>query len=174
MWLDRLAGGQATVSGSSTPPSASRPYSPLPRRTSSSLSPYVTSQRAGHSPRSSSLSLASNDSSTSFLSSSRKPNGSGLRQTSTVHEGPDALEILEGLLRSGDDENKNSEEHGRVIKEEDFHLDPDFGGLSLKELANPETQNNSTLSTLSSRSQSADECLFSKCERHDAWLLTVF
>ena len=161
------------MSGSSTPQSASRPYSPLPRRTSSSLSPYVTSQRAGHSPRSSSLSLASNDSSTSFLSSSRKPNGSGLRQTSTVYEGPDALEILEGLLSSGVDDESGIGEHGGAIKEEDFQLDPDFGGLSLRELANSETQDNSTFSIPSPKSQSAEECLFSVYERDPAWLLTI-
>lgn len=160
MWLDRLAGGQATGSSSSTPQPSSRPYSPLPRRTSSSLSPYVTSQRAGHSPRSSSLSLASNDSSTSLLSSSRKPNGSGLRQASTVYEGPDSIEILERLLRLEDGEDAGTGKHGGVIKEEDFQLDPDFGGLSLKELADSETQDDDELSISSPRTQSAEECLF--------------
>ncbi|KAK7228732.1 hypothetical protein V2G26_000902 [Clonostachys chloroleuca] len=98
MWLDRFGGAPPNASGSSTPQSIVRSYSPLPRRTTSGgLSPYVTSQRTGSSPRSSSLSLASNDSTSSLLSS-RKPNGSALRQTSTVYDGPSPEDIIEKLL----------------------------------------------------------------------------
>lgn len=138
MWLDRLA-AQATGSGSSTPQQpGSRPYSPLPRRTSSNLSPYVTSQRAGHSPRSSSLSLVSNDSSTSLLASSKRPNGSSLRQTSTIPSVSDSLETLEKLLKPQDEtESDLAKYNARTtsIVEADLTLDVDFRGLSLKELA---------------------------------------
>lgn len=132
MWLDRLA-GQASGSGSSTPQSVSRSYSPLPRRTSSNLSPYVTSQRQGHSPRGSSLSLVSSESSASLLASSRRPNGSGLKQSSAAVAHPtNAIEQLEKLLgkTSGSAPAADSD-----ILDSDFDLDFDFGGLSLKELA---------------------------------------
>ncbi|KAG8414335.1 Vacuolar protein sorting-associated protein 52 [Metarhizium acridum] len=138
MWLDRLAGGPSGASGQSTPQPGNRSYSPLPRRTSSSLSPYLTSQRAGHSPRSSSLSLASNDSSTSLLPTSRRPNGSSLRHSSTIPNLPDPLETLERLLKQpGHVENDTETPKARTssIVEADLDLDFDFGGLELKELA---------------------------------------
>lgn len=158
MWLDRLAGAQANVSGTSTPRSTSRSYSPLPRRTSSNLSPYVTSQQAGQSARSSSLSLVSNDSTTSLLASSRKPNGSGLRQTSTVYDGPDSLDILDKLLSAGTDSDDTPNQHGSSIKEEDFELEPDFGGLSLKELAELEPPEDDVVPGPTPRSQTAEDC----------------
>ncbi|RDA91041.1 hypothetical protein CP533_2550 [Ophiocordyceps camponoti-saundersi (nom. inval.)] len=131
MWLDRLAGAPNSASGSSTP--ASRSYSPLPRRTSHTLSPYVTSQRAGHSPRSSSLSLVSNESSASLLSSSKRPNGSGLRQISSVSDatadGPNPLYALEKLLGAASDDGP-----AILLTEQDVDFEPDFGGLSLKAL----------------------------------------
>lgn len=138
MWLDRLAGGPASTPGPSTPQPGSRPYSPLPRRTSSTLSPYVTSQRAGQSARGSALSLVSNDSTSSLLSSSRRPNGSGLRQASTIETGPDSLEVLEKLLASLSDSASVPNQQS-AISNEDIMRDADFGGLSLKELAASET-----------------------------------
>ncbi|PNP52747.1 hypothetical protein THARTR1_06588 [Trichoderma harzianum] len=96
MWLDRLAATQASASGPSTPQITSRHNSPLPRRTSSTLSPYITSQRQGPSPRGSSLSLVSSDSTTSLLASSRKPNGSDARQQ--PGQAPDSVDVLEKLL----------------------------------------------------------------------------
>lgn len=161
MWLDRLAGQANNPSGSSSPQPASRPYSPnpnlnpLPRRTSNSLSPYVTSQRAGHSPRGSSLSLVSNDSSNSLLSQGRKPNASTLRQTSTVYGGPDSLQVLEKLLRTPDDDEARQ---GTFIREDDFDLDPGFGGLSLKELASSNSQQDDTTLSATPRSQTVQEC----------------
>ncbi|KAF7547790.1 hypothetical protein G7Z17_g7477 [Cylindrodendrum hubeiense] len=134
MWLDRLAGGQANAPGPSTPQPSNRPYSPLPRRTSSALSPYVTSQRAGQSPRSSSLSLVSNDSTSSLLSS-RKPNGSGLKQSSTIGPAPDSREVLETLLASSTSPDVSLDKENIPISEEDLDFDAEFGGLSLKELA---------------------------------------
>ncbi|KAJ4130031.1 Vacuolar protein sorting-associated protein 52 [Fusarium equiseti] len=131
MWLDRLAGGPATSPGPSTPQPGGRPY---PKRTSSTLSPYVTSQRPGVSPRGSSLSLVSNDSSSSLLSSARRPNGSGLRQASTIETGPDSLEVLETLL-AGFSDIQDRPEKKTAIYQDDLDFEADFGGLSLKELA---------------------------------------
>lgn len=135
MWLDRLAGGPNSASGASTPQSASRSYSPLPRRTSSNLSPYVTSQRQGHSPRGSSLSLVSTDSSVSLLSSSRRPNGSGLRHSSLVgDQAARSIEALDKLLGNGPGASTSTDS---PITEQDLGLDFDFDGLSLGELASP-------------------------------------
>ncbi|KIL90624.1 sac2 protein [Fusarium avenaceum] len=131
MWLDRLAGGPASSPGPSTPQPGGRVY---PKRTSSTLSPYVTSQRPGITPRGSSLSLASNDSSSSLLSSSRRPNGSGLRQASTIETGPDSLEVLETLLASFPNDDDQTEKTF-AIKQDDISFEAEFGGLSLKELA---------------------------------------
>ncbi|KAI5466575.1 Vps52/Sac2 family protein [Mariannaea sp. PMI_226] len=133
MWLDRLAGGP--VSNPSPPSSqpSSRPYSPLPRRTSSALSPYVTSQRQGPSPRSSSLSLISNDSSSSLLSS-RKPNGSNLKQSSAPDPESGSAEVLETLLTNITGFESTPTEQQTAISEEDIKLEVNFGGLSMKEL----------------------------------------
>ncbi|OAQ71205.1 Vps52 / Sac2 family protein [Pochonia chlamydosporia 170] len=158
MWLDRLAGGQSTASGQSTPQPGSRSYSPLPRRTSSNLSPYVTSQRAGHSPRSSSLSLVSNDSSTSLLPGSRRLNGSSLRQSSTVPNLADSLETLERLLRDPceiDADNEKRKARTTSIVEADLEFDYDFGGLSLKELA--ASQPPEDTSAVSRKAQTVEE-----------------
>jgi vacuolar protein sorting-associated protein 52 len=155
MWLDRLAGGPANTSGSSTPQPASRPYSPLPRRTSSSLSPYVTSQRAGHSPRASSLSLVSNDSTTSLLSSSRRANGSNPRLNSTAEEVPKPAEIL-GKIFPVVPEGQQS----LIVSEDDLAFDPDFGGLTLKELVDSDTAQDELAAALQPRSQAGEECWY--------------
>src|SRR5687768_10050152 len=133
MWLDRLAAG-AAASGPATPQPGSRPYSPAPRRTSSNLSPYVTSQR-GHSPRASSLSLVSNDSTTSLLTGNRRPNGSGLRQASNVERPPDPLIVLDKLLDVPSENGFRSRDKVGGITEDDLDFNADFGGLSLQELA---------------------------------------
>ncbi|KAI1379325.1 Vps52-domain-containing protein [Hypoxylon crocopeplum] len=138
MWLDRLA-GQSSSPSSSQP--GSRPYSPAPRRTPSGLGPYITSQqRPGLTPRSSSLSLASTESSaSSFLASSRRANGSALKESSTVYTGPEPVEILNKLL--GDEKqhaasvNKSAANSVSSISAEDLQLEFDFGGLSMRELA---------------------------------------
>lgn len=161
MWLDRLAGGPANPSGASTPQPGSRSYSPLPRRTSSNLSPYVTSQRS-QSPRGSTLSLVSNDSSSSLLSSSRRPNGSGLRQTSTIDQGPDSLELLGKILdtSAGGDESQRPQ---GVIRQDDLEFEPEFEGLSLKELAQLETKEDAK--SVPPRSQNTEECMSLKVSR---------
>ncbi|KAH0532354.1 hypothetical protein TsFJ059_001056 [Trichoderma semiorbis] len=133
MWLDRLAATQASASGPSTPQITSRHNSPLPRRTSSTLSPYITSQRQGPSPRGSSLSLVSSDSTTSLLASSRKPNGSDTRQQ--PGQAPDSVEVLEKLLAADSEVVGKSQSRASLITPEDLTFDVDFGGLSLKELA---------------------------------------
>ncbi|KAL6836869.1 Sac2 family domain-containing protein [Trichoderma sp. SZMC 28015] len=133
MWLDRLAASQASASGPSTPQITSRHNSPLPRRTSSTLSPYITSQRQGPSPRGSSLSLVSSDSTTSLLASSRKPNGSDTRQQ--PGQAPDSVDVLEKLLAADSEVVGKSQSRASLITPEDLTFDVDFGGLSLKELA---------------------------------------
>ncbi|KAG6041668.1 hypothetical protein E4U41_002942 [Claviceps citrina] len=139
MWLDRLAGGPSSASGQSTPLPGSRSYSPLPRRTSSTLSPYVTSQRPGHSPRNSSLSLVSNDSPHSLLAQSRRTNGSAFRQSASTPNVNDSLETLGRILTSSKKAGANDGEGQKTISssitEADLELDVDFGGLSLKEFA---------------------------------------
>lgn len=118
----------------------------------------MTSQRAGHSPRSSSLSLASNDSSTSLLPSSTKLNGSGLRHTSTLYQGPSATEVLEKLLRSGGSDESEFTQKRSSVQEEDLSLEPDFGGLSLQELAKAEAHEENVTLSSPLRSQSGEEC----------------
>ncbi|KAI1386158.1 Vps52-domain-containing protein [Hypoxylon trugodes] len=143
MWLDRLA-GQSSSPSSSQP--GSRSYSPAPRRTPSGLGPYITSQqRPGLTPRSSSLSLASTESSaSSFLASSRRANGSTLKESRTIYTGPDPVEILNNLL--GDDKqnatstSKSAADSVSLISAEDLQLEFDFGGLSIRELALSEEQ----------------------------------
>ncbi|KYK59706.1 Vps52 / Sac2 family protein [Drechmeria coniospora] len=156
MWLDRLAGAPTGLSGQSTPQPGSRSYSPLPRKNfPATLSPYVTSQRPGHSPRGSSLSLASNESSTSasLLSSARRVNGSGLRQTSTTAaDVPESLKTLERLLQT------DAKERTGSITEEDVGFDVDFGPHSLLDLASSQgSQESEDLATSASCSQTAQE-----------------
>ncbi|KAI1049290.1 hypothetical protein LB506_005022 [Fusarium annulatum] len=142
MWLDRLAGGPASSPGPSTPQPGGRVY---PKRTSSTLSPYVTSQRPGISPRGSSLSLVSNDSTISLLSSLRRPNGSNLRQASTIDTGSDSLEVLETLL-AGFSSDREQADKKTAINEDDINFEAVFGGLSLKELATSEPPDTITIS----------------------------
>ncbi|KAI1083622.1 Vps52-domain-containing protein [Whalleya microplaca] len=134
MWLDRLAGQASTPS--SQP--GSRPYSPAPRRSASGLGPYITSQqRPGFTPRSSSLSLASNDSSTSSLLASAKRASTTLKESVTIYTGPEPAEVLNKLLgdEGGHTAPAAKSDSKPVISVEDLELDFDFGGLSLRELA---------------------------------------
>ncbi|KAI0158428.1 Sac2 family protein [Pestalotiopsis sp. NC0098] len=135
MWLDRLAGQQSASPSSSQP--GSRGYSPAPgRRTPSGLGPYLTSssQRPGLTPRSSSVSLISNDSSTSsLLAASRRANGSALKQSTTAYAGPDPTEVLDKILGQGLGD--GSEQSASTITQDDLEQPFDFGGLSLTGLA---------------------------------------
>ncbi|KAG9231395.1 Sac2 family-domain-containing protein [Amylocarpus encephaloides] len=140
MWLDRLSGHStpaATPSGS-PPPSTRRAYSPAPRR-SSNLAPPSTAQRPGFNPRSSSLSLTSNDSTTSLLSF-RRPNGSTLKQSATTVDTPNPLEVLNKLIHGGGQglaATDTTEDNHESL--EDFELELDFGGLSLREIVEEES-----------------------------------
>ncbi|KAL3428381.1 vps52 sac2 family protein [Phlyctema vagabunda] len=129
MWLDRLS-GQSTPSAS--PPPHSRSYSPAGRRPSH-LAPTTAAQRPGFTPRSSSLSLVSNDSTTSLLASSRKTNGSTLKQSTTIADPPNPLEVLEKLLGSEHVGEVTRKDNG-VGRNFDVEAELDFGGLSLYEL----------------------------------------
>ncbi|CAK7198775.1 Vacuolar protein sorting-associated protein 52 [Sporothrix eucalyptigena] len=141
MWLDRLG-----HSGGASPQSnGSRSGSPLPRRPSgASRGPYVTSQRPA---RGSSLSLISNDSTASLLTS-RKQNGSSLRQSTSARptvgdtKAQDAAALaLLGRLIGASPEETSAEDAAEedvdeiMITDEDLEGDYDFGGLSLREMA---------------------------------------
>ena len=132
MWLDRLS-GHSTPSNAPAQPH-NRSYSPLPRR-SSHLAPPTASKRPGFSPQSSTLSLVSNDSTTSLLGGSRKTNGSGLRQSTVVDDHAEPLEVLRNLL--GADSRSVGLINGPGNGAHDINLDEelDFSGLSLRELA---------------------------------------
>ncbi|KAK0643486.1 Sac2 family-domain-containing protein [Cercophora newfieldiana] len=147
MWLDRRP-GSLPGSGAGTPPSqaSSRPISPLPRRTSGSrgLGPYLTSQRPGASggARGSTLSLVSNDSSSSLLAASKRANGSTLKHSTTFEDAPapDPETVLAGILGPSPSGTASGDLRDRPITAEDLDLDFDFGGLGLRELANGDAQ----------------------------------
>lgn len=159
MWFDRLAGHH---SGSATPQPNSRPISPLPRRTSSARGPgpYLAAQalslRPGLTPRGSSLSLVSNDSTSSFLASSRRPNGSTLKQTTTVAEGPEPEEVLETLLGTKANGVAPEEPHSVALAEDDLDYNFDFAGLSLRDLAQNDTVVDGDIVY---RPQTVEECM---------------
>lgn len=74
-------------------------FAPVPRRPSH-LGPASAVQRPPFNPRSSSLSVTSqdHDSTASLLASARRPNGSGLKRSATVPDPADPLAVLESLL----------------------------------------------------------------------------
>lgn len=145
MWLERLSGHSTpgvASSASGSPPPTNRAYSPAPPRRPSHLAPTSVPQRPGFSPRTSSLSLNSNDSTTSLLASSRKPNGSGLKQSVTVSDAPDPLKVLETLLGSDSIgatksskpvQGASKDGSGNASKDDDDG-NLDFGGLCLRDL----------------------------------------
>lgn len=98
MWKDRLS-GRSTPSG--VPPRY-RSQSPAPRASSSHLAPSLPSfQRPNLSPRSSSLSLISNPSTSSLPLPTHLSNGSALRHSSgdgPAIDVPNPLGILEKIL----------------------------------------------------------------------------
>lgn len=150
--MDRLAGQPALSNAQS------RSYSPLPRR--STLTPQSGSPRPGFNPRSSALSLVSNDSTTSLLGNSKKPNGTGLKQSSTTSDHPDPLELLDKLLEF-ENEAKGTNAYNRGHYGADFvdlGTDVDFNGLSLVELARSEMIESDNFYVY--RSQSIEECMY--------------
>lgn len=130
MWLDRLA-----TQGPSSRTISPLP-SPLPRRTSSAQgAAYPIYQRPGLSKKNSSTSLASAGSSTSVLASSKRVNGSGLKHSTTVSDGPDPEEVLAKIVGSRPDADGLRQEPDGEITEEDLDLEYEFGDLSLRDLA---------------------------------------
>jgi vacuolar protein sorting-associated protein 52 len=166
MWLDRLSGHStpaATPSGSPPPP-ANRSYSPAPRRPSN-LAPSFAAQRPAFTPRSSSLSLISNDSTTSLLSSSRRPNGSGLKQSVTAVNAPDPLEVLERLLGSeakekASSKSANGPSANKNAVDYDYEAELDFDGLSLREIVQGQSSNAKEEHVYTS--QTIEECMFNR------------
>ena len=156
MWLDRRPGQHQ---GSAAPPPNNRSVSPLPQRTSS-RGPYLAPQRPGRNTRgSSSLSLVSNDSSSSLLASARKTNGSSLRQSSTVDDAPDPEEVLARILGQFPSSNTTQQPEAKPasgITEHDLDFDVDFGGLTLTELAGPDV---SSSQVENYRPQSVQDCM---------------
>jgi hypothetical protein len=136
MWLDRLSGHStpAATPSASPPPPVNRSYSPAARRPSH-LGPASAAQRPVFNPRSSSLSLHSNDSTTSLLASSRRLNGSGLKQSVMVADAPDPLGVLEKLLGSEGKGVLKSQANGDNAADDDFELELDFEDLSLRDFA---------------------------------------
>lgn len=131
MWLDRLSGHSASAGPS---PPISRSYSPAPRR-ASNLTPVSANQRPSFNPRSSSLSLVSNDSTTSLLTS-RRNNGPALKQ-SAVADPPDLATALNKVL-GGYGRTAYDSQQSLVDQREALALDGqnfDFGGLTLRQLA---------------------------------------
>ncbi|KAI9763325.1 MAG: hypothetical protein M1840_000590 [Geoglossum simile] len=127
---------QSTPS-SSPPPPLDRSFSPAPRRPSH-LAPLAVQTRPGFSPRSSSLSLASNVSTSSLPGAFRPSNGSVLRQsvaTSAPDNVTDPLDVLQEIigvpLRQRDAERlggrDSSSDQSEIVD------DVDFGSLSLQE-----------------------------------------
>lgn len=145
MWLDRL-------SGYSTPAPVSPVPSPAPRsRRQSHLSPPTGPQPPSFSPRSSSPSLAPNDSTTSLLTNIRRTNGSGLKQASAAADHSDPLQVL-GQLLSTDGENLTSANSAGGV---DSIEDLDFNGLTLREIAGEDEQRESIV-----KAQTVDECSY--------------
>ncbi|PBP26165.1 Vps52/Sac2 family protein [Diplocarpon rosae] len=114
-------------------------------------------QRPGFSPRSSSLSVHSNDSTTS-LTPSRRPNGSGLKKSVTVTDATDPLSVLEKLLGSEVTECAQSYaptmNDSRDVVVDEFESELDFDGLSLRQIVS--TQSSHADEELST-SQTAEE-----------------
>lgn len=157
MWLDRLAGHS---SSNTTPQPSSHSTTPsLPRRTSSRgpyLAPQASASRPNITPRGSNLSLVSNESTSSFLATQKRLNGSTLKQTTTVPEGPDPEIVLETILGPKPNGLTVQDEPQSTITDDALDLDFDFGGLSLREFASIDPSDGGDVY----RSQSIEECTF--------------
>jgi hypothetical protein len=139
MWRDRIS-AQSTPSGANN-----RNLSPLPRRSSSQLSPSPYNSRPSVTSRNSSASLlpTPNDSTTSLPGTARTTNGSPLKQTSIQRPRPpnvpDPLEVLNGIIGKETQVDKNVpqllsalERPGQLV--ETIHFD----GLSLEDFVEKE------------------------------------
>jgi hypothetical protein len=163
MWLDRFS-AQSTPSGSPPPP-LNRSYSPAPRRPSH-LAPLAVQTRPGFSPRSSSLSLASNVSTSSLPGTSRPSNGSALRQSVTTNApdgAADPLNVLQKILGAP----LKPKEAGSLggcsgsSDQSDIVADVDFGGLSLQEFVQANDGPSTARSIVHTYSAlSVEQCMF--------------
>lgn len=146
MWLDRLSGTSTPAprpNASSTP--QSRSYSPAPRRTSRLL-PQAGPQRPNFSPRSSSLSAVSNDSTTSLLGNSRKPtdsSGSNLKNATLTYSDP--IQVLDKLLDI-DLGSSLGADNAEIWDNGESLGDVDFTGLALQEFVGGDQVNDSQVS----------------------------
>lgn len=146
MWLDRLSGTSTPVprpNASSTP--QSRSYSPVPRKTSRLL-PQTGPQRPNFSPRSSSLSAVSNDSTTSLLGNSRKPtdsSSSNLRNTTLTYSDP--IQVLDRLLDI-DLGSSLVADKDEIWDNDELLGDVDFAGLALHEFVQGDDVNKAQVS----------------------------
>ena len=156
MWLDRLS-SNSTPSGS--PPPSNRGLTQPPKRNANQLGTNAVPQRPGFNPRSSSLSLVSNDSTTSLLSSSHKRNGSAIRQPTAVTDAPDPLVVLGKLLdlKEGLTHSSKPREVTGVDGIIENELELDFGGLSLRELVLGKSFVDEKENTY--KSQTVEECM---------------
>lgn len=152
MWLDRFSGHATPTQAPSQ--NHSRPYSPNSVRKQSHLASNAGAQRpGGFSPRTSSLNLVHNDSTTSLLSNSRKTNGSNLRQSSSVLDDSQPIEVLEKLLGAeGLVAGKTTGDKGHTNEEED---EIDFNGFTLQDLAKVALHD----CTTTYKPQSVEECM---------------
>ena len=93
--------------------------------------------------------MVSNDSSSSFLASAKRANGTALRQSTTVEDAPDPEEVLGRILKPLLTGGKSA-----TISEDDLDLDFDFRGLALRDLAESDMDAAQPLY----RSQRVEEC----------------
>ncbi|KAL3461457.1 Sac2 family-domain-containing protein [Aspergillus heterothallicus] len=137
MWLDRIA-GHSTPSG---PQFDSRGPSPIPRRSSSRLSPNHQNARPGLSRPGSSLSaLVSPSASSTSLPTIRGPDGAESRQSGAVRTRPtnvaDPMEVLNGIIRRRNETKTDTVQGFTLSNKPDKLVEAiDFGGLSLEEFA---------------------------------------
>lgn len=144
MWLDRIS-GHSTPAG---PQPDSRSNSPLPRRSSSRLSPYAQqNSRPGPSRPASFLSvLLTPSDSTSSLPATARGDGSAFKQNAVggrPSDVADPLEVLNGILGKQRTENRNSDASLRPeadTKPAQLVEDIDFEGLSLEEFVAKQDQ----------------------------------
>ncbi|EAU35608.1 conserved hypothetical protein [Aspergillus terreus NIH2624] len=144
MWLDRIS-GHSTPAG---PQPDSRSNSPLPRRSSSRLSPYAQqNSRPGPSRPASSLSvLLTPSDSTSSLPATARGDGYAFKQNAVggrPSDVADPLEVLNGILGKQRTENRNSDASLRPeadTKPAQLVEDIDFEGLSLEEFVAKQDQ----------------------------------
>lgn len=68
--------------------------------------------------------------------------------------------MLDKLLGTGEEPEKHAAPRGSSVREEDLELEPDFGDLSLKELAEAEAEESDSTSKSTPRTQVAGGCEF--------------